>query len=620
MGQKPWNGRRAAVVRGCIAGVTGALLLMGDCAAYGSAKWTSKPPISVSDREIVRARLHAFFDEYWQWRMQEYPEEASCLGYPGKHGEWSDLSLEAIERRAATVKSMLATLASIPLQHLDEEDVISYKILQMTLEQEHQELQFGSHYLIVDQMSGIHLMASLTLSTMPTKTSDDYAHILSRLQKLPVLLEQAIMLLEKGIEEGITPPQIAIRYVPNQLLRLMGNDPWECPLLHAFTQFPTAIEEEQQASFRKAAYNTYRYSLQPALRRFHAYLQERYLPNCRSTIGFSALPRGRQWYAHRVHASTTTAQSPAEIHAIGLMEVERIHREMKAVIASSDFKGSFEDFLHFLKTDPQFFHASREELLGAYTALTQWIESQLPAFFAKLPVLPFKVVPVPSYAAKSQAAAYYLPGSLSDGRPGYFFIDASDLKGRPKWEMAVLALHEAVPGHHLQISLAQELSHLPEFRKHAFFTAYIEGWGLYAEGLGSALGLYQDPYSLFGRLTYEMMRALRLVVDTGMHAMGWSREQALGFFKRYVSMGETEIGTEIDRYLVLPGQALAYKIGELKLLEMRRLAEEALGEAFDVRVFHSAWLKHGTLPLEVAEENIRQWIRETRETVEEKSI
>jgi uncharacterized protein (DUF885 family) len=303
--------------------------------------------------------------------------------------------------------------------------------------------------------------------------------------------------------------------------------------------------------------------------------------------------------------------TPQEIHHIGLKEVERIRQEMLDLIQSTGFQGSFKEFLDFIKTDPQFFYSNSEELLNGYQILTRHIETQLTTLFSQLPSLPCEVIPVPSYSEESQIAAYYCPGSTSQQRPGYFFINTSYPQLRPKWEMEPLALHEALPGHHLQISLAQEIQDIPEFRKHASFTAYIEGWGLYSESLGHELGLYQNPYSIFGKLTYEMLRAIRLVVDTGMHAMGWSREQAIQFFKQYVGMSDHEIATEVDRYLVLPAQALAYKIGELKIKEMRRLATQELGDRFDIRAFHFAWLQHGTLPLDIAEQQIDKWIQES---------
>lgn len=560
-------------------------------------------------REDATKRLHSLFALYWDWRMAENPDEASFLGYPGKYDKWPDLSPEAIERHYVYVQQFFETLTSIPIKDLKEEDRLSSRILKRILEEELSGKPFNSHYLLINQMHGMHLSIPLVIDLMPTKTVEDYQNILSRLRQLPQFFQQITDLLEKGIEAGITPPLIAIRGVPEQILNQIPANSSESSLLTAFYHFPPALDAATQSQLLQEAESIYQQHVVSTYTQFHTYLTKRYLPNCRNTIAFSDLPKGKEWYAYQVQCATTTKLTPEEIHAIGLKEVARIQKEMMAVIKSSGFQGSFEQFLQFMKTDPQFFYPNREELLKGYQTLTRQIEEKLPLLFAKLPSLPYEVVPVPSYSEKSQGAAYYCHGSIADNRPGYFFINTSYPEHRAKWEMEPLALHEAVPGHHLQITLAQELQGIPEFRKHANFTAYIEGWGLYAESLGSELGLYQNPYSMFGRLSYEMLRAMRLVVDTGMHALGWSREQAIDFFKQHVSMSDHEIETEIDRYLVMPGQALAYKIGELKIREMRRAATRLLGPQFDIRDFHWAWLKHGTVPLDIAEQQIRQWIR-----------
>ncbi len=559
-------------------------------------------------------RLHRLFDLYWDWRMSENPEDATYLGYAVKQDQWSDLSTDAIHRRQHFSTQLLDILSSISTTHLNDEDQVSHRILNKLLEDDQIEYQFRNYYLLIDQMNGIHLSVPMIIEIMPHKTVKDYENVLSRLRNIPVLFQQAIQLLEQGIEAGITPPRIAIRHVPQQILNQIVENPLDSPLLQAFHQFPSSIDNETQIRLTVEAKTVYEQQVLPSLNQLYTYVIDRYLPNCRKTIAFSELPNGEAWYAHKARASTTTNLTPQEIHAIGLKEVERIHREMLNVIQAAEFKGTFKEFLQFLQTDPQFFYASREDLLKGYRALTRYIESKLPQLFAKLPHHPYEVIPVPSYSEESQIGAYYCPGSIADHRPGYFFINTSYPEQRPTWEMEPLALHEAVPGHHLQITIAQELQGLPEFRKNAFFTAYIEGWGLYAESLGSELGLYQNPYSIFGRLSYEMIRAIRLVVDTGMHAMGWSREQAFEFFKQYVGMSEHEIRTEIDRYLVMPGQALAYKIGELKIQEMRQLAAQTLGEKFDIRDFHWAWLRHGTVPLDVAEQHISQWMDHSLQT------
>lgn len=555
-----------------------------------------------------KERLQFLFDLYWDWRMAENPDEASFLGYPGKYDQWPDFSQEAFKNRSRFAAQLLSALSTVPSNDLGETDAISLGILKRTLEEEVAGFQFGNRYLLVNQMFGIHLNIPNVISLMPAKTIEDYENILSRLNKLPGYFQQIIDLLEEGLAAGITPARIALLAVPQQILNQMVDQPLDSSMLHAFKQFPSDFNPETCAHLLNEAELAFQTSVIPALQQLYAYFTERYLPNCRKSTAFSDLPNGRSWYDFMVRSSTTTTLSSQEIHAIGLGEVKRIHEEMLALIQSTGHEGTFEDFLHFLKTDPQFFYESKEELLQGYQTLTRHIEAKLPRLFGKLPSLPFEVLPVPAYSEESQGAAYYCQGSQRDNRPGIFFINTSFPSQRAKWEMEPLALHEAVPGHHLQITLAQELQDLPSFRKNAFFTAYIEGWGLYAESLGTELGLYQDPYSTFGRLTYEMMRAIRLVVDTGMHAMGWSRQEAIDFFKQYISLSDHEITTEVDRYLVMPGQALAYKIGELKIKEMRQWAAQQLGDKFDVRAFHHEWLQHGTVPLDIAEQQIVHWV------------
>jgi uncharacterized protein (DUF885 family) len=322
----------------------------------------------------------------------------------------------------------------------------------------------------------------------------------------------------------------------------------------------------------------------------------------------SDLPDGKDWYTYLVRQYTTTNLTPDEIHNIGLSEVKRIRDEMTKLIASTGFQGTFDEFNDFIRTDSQFFFTTPEDLLAAYRDICKRTDPELIRLFGHLPRLPYGVKPVPAYAEKSQTTAYYEGGSLEAGRPGYFFANTYDLASRPKWEMVALSLHEAVPGHHLQISIAQELEDLPEFRRRGWYTAYGEGWGLYSESLGEEMGLYDDPYAKYGQLSYEMWRAIRLVVDVGMHYKGWSRQQAIDYFLANVGKAEHDIIVEVDRYIVWPGQALAYKIGELKIKELRAFAAKELGDSFDIRAFHDQILGSGPLPLNILEPQIKDWV------------
>jgi uncharacterized protein (DUF885 family) len=352
----------------------------------------------------------------------------------------------------------------------------------------------------------------------------------------------------------------------------------------------------------------YASTVAPAFQKLHDYVASAYIPACRENIAATALPNGAAAYAFHVRWQTTTNLTPQQIHEIGLAEVKRIRAEMDKVIASAGFKGSFHDFTEFLRTDASFYYEKPEDLVNGYRVIAKKIDPELAHVFGKLPRLTYGVCLIPEFKAPSQTTAYYQPGATQAGRPGCYFVNTYNLHARPKWEMEALTLHEAVPGHHLQISLAQEMEDTPEFRKHVGYSAFVEGWALYSESLGEEIGLYRDPYSKFGQLSYEMWRAVRLVVDTGMHAMGWTREQAIQFFKDNTGKTDQDITVEVDRYIVWPGQALAYKLGQLKIRGLRTEAERRLGASFNARAFHDAVLEQGAVPLNVLEEHMKRWI------------
>jgi len=400
-----------------------------------------------------------------------------------------------------------------------------------------------------------------------------------------------------------------MRDVPKQIVDLIPPDAMKSPLLQPFQKFPPAIGEADRAKLVAQAKEIYTKSDVPAFNRLHDYLVSNYIPSCRESIAVSDLPNGAAAYAYQVRYHTTTSLTPAQIHGIGLAEVKRIRAEMDKIIQSIGFKGSFREFTDFLRKDPRFFYEKPEDLINGYRIITKKIDPELAHEFGKLPRLPYGVTPIPDFDAPSQTTAYYQGGSESAGRPGQYFVNTYNLKARPKWEMEALSLHESVPGHHLQLALAQELEDVPEFRKYFDSTAFVEGWGLYAESLGEEMGMYQDPYSKFGQLTYEMWRAVRLVVDTGMHAKGWTRQQAIDFFRENTSKTDQDITVEVDRYIVWPGQALAYKIGQMKIRELRARAEKELGSRFDVRAFHDAVLEQGGVPLDVLEAHMDTWLR-----------
>ncbi|HKY59535.1 MAG TPA: DUF885 domain-containing protein [Gemmatimonadota bacterium] len=561
-------------------------------------------------------RLHALFDLGWERSMTWYPEFATYVGYvEGEHGAWTDMSLEAIRNREERLGDALAVLETIPRDSLSPEDRLSYDLFRRDAEEEVEGARFPAELLAINQLGGVQQDVPNLLALMPARTVAEYEDILSRLHGIPTLVDQTIALLEAGLAAGVTPPRITLRDVPGQVETLLVAEPLESPMLQAFTRFPDGLSESERKRLREEAVAAFGEHVVPAYRRLHEFLARTYVPAARETIAATALPDGEAWYAYNVRRSTTTGLSPREIHEIGQREVARIRAEMEATKETTGFDGDLAAFNDYLRTDPRFFHDSAEELIEGYRDIAKRADPALVSLFGTVPRLGYGVKEVPSYSERSQTTAYYQPGSPQAARPGWFFANTYALDTRPMWEMEALTLHEAVPGHHLQIAIAQELEGLPEFRRHGGTTAFVEGWGLYAESLGEDMGFYQDPYSKYGQLTYEMWRAVRLVVDTGMHSMGWSREQAIEFFKVNSSKTEHDITVEIDRYIVWPGQALAYKIGELKIKELRAEAERELGERFDVRAFHDAVLGQGALPLDILEARIRDWIAERSDAV-----
>lgn len=553
-------------------------------------------------------RLQQLFKLDWDQTMHENPEYATEVGYPGLNDRWSDMSLDAVERRKRELQAPLAVLKSIRRAKLSAADQLNFDLYQYGLDEAIAGTKFPGELLLLNQMGGVQQDLARFLEIAPRTTLKDYQDMVARLQRADRLIEQHIVLLRKGLAAGITPPRITLRDVPQQVKNQMVDALDKSPLLEAFKEFPESIPSAEREKLRAAAITAVKEKVIPAFAKLHDFLVNEYLPKARENIACADLPNGREWYAYKARVSTTTTMTPDQIHELGLSEVKRIRAEMEKVIAESGFKGSFDDFLAFLRKDPRFYYTDKDDLLRGYRDICKRADPELARLFGKLPRLPYGVVAVPSYAEESQTTAYYQPGSPDAGRPGNYYANTFALNTRPKWEMEALTLHEAVPGHHLQIALAQELTDVPEFRKNGGHTAFVEGWGLYAESLGYEMGFYKDPYAKFGQLVYEMWRAIRLVVDTGMHTKGWTRQQAIDFFMANASKNEHDITVEVDRYIVWPGQALAYKIGQLKIRELRNHATKELGVKFDVRVFHDQVLGSGSLPMEMLEQRIKEWV------------
>ena len=554
------------------------------------------------------ARLAALFALDWEYTNVESPETATFVGYPGQDERWTDNSPGAIARRRRELPDRLLVLRTIDRTRLGESDRLSFDVFKRSIEESIEGARFPRELLAVTQRDGPQYLARV-LARMPASSVADYQHMLARLAALPAVLGQTRVLLDSGLAVGVTPPRVTLRDVPAQFEQLVPADAMASALLEPFTRIPSTIPAADRARLVAEATRVYAEHVRPAYRDLAAYLGSTYVPRSRESIAWSGLPDGRAWYAYNVKLETTTGRTPAEIHALGLAEVKRIRAQMDSAIRASGYAGDFKSFVTMLRTDGRFFMKDSASLVRAYRDIAKRIDPELPRLFDRLPRLPYGVATIPSYAAPAQATAYYVSGSPDSHQSGTYFVNTYKLDARPTWEMEALTAHEAVPGHHLQIALSQEMHDLPEFRRYAGYTAFTEGWGLYAESLGSELGLYRDPYSKFGQLSYDMWRAIRLVLDTGIHDRGWTREQAIEYFRANSAKSEQDITSEVDRYIVMPGQALAYKSGELAIREMRLRAEREQGSRFDIRAFHDELLSQGALPLDILDARMEEWGR-----------
>ena len=554
-------------------------------------------------------RLRRLFDLHWAYLLQEFPELATEVGAAGQNDRWTDVSAAAVARRKAELDLPLKALATIDRAKLGPEDALDYDLFKRRAEARLEGRRFPWELMPLNQLGGIQQSIPQMLGDqMPTRTAADYDAIVSRLRGITVLVDQTIAAMKEGLRRGVTPPKITLRNVVAQTDAILVEDPEKNPLLAAFQKIPDTVPADRREALKAQAAKLLKEQALPAFRRLRDFLASEYVPQCRESIAAGALPDGQAWYAYRVAQSTTTRLTPKQIHEIGLDEVKQIRAEMERVMRASGFTGDLAAFFELLRTDPRFFFSRPEDLLAGYREIAKRADPELIKLFGRLPRLPYGVVPMPAHTAASQPAGAYDAGSASAGRPGHFRANLSAVETRPKWEMEALVLHEAVPGHHLQIALAQEQPDRPSFRKYGGYDAFGEGWALYAETLGYDMGFYTEPYSRFGALNYQMWRAVRLVVDTGIHAFGWSRQQAIDYFKANSAKSEREIVVEVDRYIVAPGQALAYKIGQRKFLELRERATRELGSRFDLRAFHDAVLGHGSLPLATLSRELPNWL------------
>jgi len=560
-------------------------------------------------------RLKRFFDLYWRTGLIESPEYATYVGAPGFDDRLADLSPETTELAKRIDHQERDALTSIDRSRLTPAEQVDYDLALNHIDEAIEGERFHHGYP-VHQLNGPQNEIGLLLTSMPARSVQDYENMLTRLRAYPRKIDQTIAGLEKGLKEGITPPRVTLRDVPAQIDGLLTGDSLESALesavLTPFQEIPESIPAAERERLRSEAARVFREGLAPALRKLRGYLVDTYIPAARETLAAGDLPGGKEWYAYLLRTSTTTDLTPEQIHQIGLAEVRRIRGEMDKVIASTGFKGSFADFAEFLRTDPRFYYDKPEDLVTGYRDIAKRIDPELVKLFGKLPRLPYGVTVVPDFQAKSQTTGYYGNGSLAAGRPGWFYANTYNLKARPKWLMEALTAHEAVPGHHIQYALVEELGELPDWRKWDVYPAFSEGWAFYAETLGYEIGLYKDPYSRFGQLSNEIWRACRLVVDTGLHTMGWTRQQAIDYMRENSAKPGHDAEVEVDRYIVWPAGACVYKIGQMKIRELRTYAERELGPRFDVRAFHDQLLGHGQLPLRLLEKNVKAWVAEQK--------
>lgn len=556
----------------------------------------------------AKHKLTRYLDEIWKHEMEEDPEFATYAGYPGQNDRWTDMSIEALDRADKEEECQLKALKKIPRSGLKGEDQVTFDLALYSIERSIEANKFGGRYLVLDHMGGLHMDIVDTLAGMPKANKADYENMISRLSKVPELEEQIEALLKEGLKRKITPVKMFLERTPAQFDLVLTSKVEDSPLYEPFKDIGGTVKDSEKAGLQKKALEVIQTKTYPALQRLRAFVVKEYIPGARESISQESMPNGKLWYEYMIQKHTTTKKTAEELHQLGLNEVARITAEMKKIKDQVQFKGDLKAFNKYLLTEDRFYFKNKDDLLNAYRAIGKRVDPELPRLFKTLPRLPYGIREVPEYKAKETPTAYYEGGSLEAGRAGYFVANTYDLKARPKWGMEALTLHEAVPGHHLQIALAQEIQGLPNFRKYSGYTAYTEGWGLYGEYLGTELGMYKDPYSKYGQLTYEIWRAVRLVVDTGIHHKGWSRKQAIEYFTGAMPKSQLEAEVEVDRYITRPGQALAYKVGELKFRELREKAQARLGDKFDVREFHDELLKHGSLPLDILEKIVNEWL------------
>ena len=553
------------------------------------------------------------FEEYlatqWNKNLEDSPIFASLLGDKRFNQDITPNDLDYYQSRIIKLQDKKEKLKTFDFNKLNSDNKLNYKLLDLNLDNSLEASNYPSYYMSLNQRGGVQSYYE-TGDRLVYSSRSDYEDWLIRLSKYSDNINNTTNNLKEGLSKGYTQPKLITKQVITQIDNLLNSDLDSHPYLKVFLSANDKyfINDEKNQIIDNAK-ELITNKIIPAYQELNAYLKNEYLPKSRDSIGLDGVPNGKEWYEYVARYHTTTNLTPDEIHNIGLNEVKRIRSEMEQIIKDLEWEGDFKSFLNYLRTSPRFYYDNGEDLLNAYLIMAKKIDPLLPKIFKVFPRAPYGVIPIPEESAPFTTTAYY--NAPAKGRPGYFYANLYKPESRPKYEIPVLTVHEAVPGHHFQISLAQELENVPTFRKYLSFTAFVEGWGLYSEELGEFMGIYDDPYDKFGQLTYDMWRAIRLVVDTGMHYKGWSRDDAINLFIENTAKSKLDIENEVDRYIAWPGQALAYKIGQLKILELRQKAERELGDKYDIKDFHHEILKRGSVPLDILEGYINDWISET---------
>jgi prolyl oligopeptidase len=580
------------------------IILLSSC--QSNYKVINEIPDFAIDENI---KFEKYLSNQWEQNLEDSPIFASLLGNKKFNQDITSNSIKSFETKKLKFKENLKNLNSFDFKQLDSDNKLNYQLKEISLKNSIEASNYPSYYMSLNQRGGVQSYYE-TGDRLIYESKQDYEDWLIRLSKYVDNITNTKNNLEEGLEKGYTQPQLVTKQVISQIDNMLNSDIENNPYLKIFLKADNSFfkkgEKEDLINRAKELIKIY---IIPAYIDLNNFLKTYYLPNSRQSIGLSAVPDGALWYEYAARYHTTTNLTPDEIHNIGLKEVKRIRGEMEQIIKDLEWAGDFKSFLNYLRTSPRFYYDNPDDLLNAYLIMAKSIDPLLPKIFKMFPRAPYGVIPIPAESAPFTTTAYY--NSPAKGRPGYFYANLYKPESRPKYEIPVLTVHEAVPGHHFQISIAQELENVPTFRKYQSFTAFVEGWGLYSEELGEFMNLYDDPYDKFGQLTYDMWRAIRLVVDTGIHYKNWSRQDAIDLFLENTAKSKLDIENEVDRYIAWPGQALAYKIGQLKILELRNKAEKKLGDKYDIKDFHYEVLKRGSLPLDILEFYINEWIDES---------